>query len=396
MLLNRRAECRELDRLVSEVVAGNSRALVLTGDAGIGKSALLDYACEQAARAAIVQTAGVEAEKELAYAALHQLCAPMLDSLQHVPQPQADALRTAFGLAAGNPPDRVMVALAVLSLLSEVARDRPLLCVVDDVQWIDRASAQVMGFAARRLGNEAVAMIFAVRESGQEPGLPELAGLPTVRVEGLPTEEARSLLTMAHGGPLDRRILDRIVAESHGNPLALQELPKGFTPAELAGGFGLLNAEPLPRRIEESFRRQIAGFSSRTRQVVLVAAAEPVGDPAVLWRAVEQLDVTVDPHAISRELAGLVDLGAQVRFRHPLLRSAVYRSASPPERRRAHSALAEVVDAAKDPSASRGTERRPLWNPMRTSLQSWSAAPYVPRAAVALQRQRPCSNVHRS
>ncbi|NMO55523.1 helix-turn-helix transcriptional regulator [Actinoplanes sp. TBRC 11911] len=347
MVIDRRAERAALDHLLTEVQTGRSGALVLRGEAGIGKSMLLDYVGGQAAAGGhIVRTAGVEAEQELPFAALHQVCVPMLDRLHHLPGPQRDALRTAFGLSAGDPPDRFLVGLAVLGLFAQLARDQPVVCLVDDAHWLDRASAQVLGFAARRLRAESVAMVFAVRG---EP-IDALAGLPEIVVSGLPEESARALLASSRLGPVDDRVLDRLIAESHGNPLALVELPRGFTPAELAGGFGLYDAEALPRRIEESYRRQIAGLAPQARQVLLVAAAEPTGDPVLVWRAVDRLGLDPDAEvAAALKAAGLVEFGSTVRFRHPLLRSAVYRSATAAEQRRAHAVLAEVIDPATDP-----------------------------------------------
>jgi len=337
-----------LDQLVADVRAGESRALVVRGDAGIGKTALLEYVLGQASDCRAARAAGPEAEKELAFAALHQVCAPMLDRLARLPGPQRDALGTAFGLNAGARPDLFMIGLAALGLFSEAARDRPLLCVIDDAQWLDRASAQVLAFAARRLRAEPVAMIFAVRETGEQVEVPELAGLAKLLITGLPADEARTLLVSAHPGrPLDGPVPERVVAESQGNPLALLELPRGFTPMEL-GGFGLGSA-PLPRQIEESFRRQIATLSATTRHVLLVAAAEPLGDPVLVLRAVDHLGIGIEAPAAQAEAAGLVEFAARVRFRHPLLRSAIYRAATPEDRRSAHGALAQVTDPVADP-----------------------------------------------
>jgi DNA-binding CsgD family transcriptional regulator/tetratricopeptide (TPR) repeat protein len=346
LLLGRHAERTALDRLLADVQTGRSGALVLRGEAGIGKSALLGYAKAHAGGARVVRIAGVEAEQELPFAALHQLCAPMLDQLERLPEPQRDALRTAFGLSAGDPPDRFMVGLGLLGLLSYQAREQPTVCLIDDAQWLDRASAQVLGFAARRLRAESVVMIFAWRG---EPG-DALAAVPELVVTGLPDDDARTLLASSHLGPVDDRVLDRLIAESHGNPLALVELPRGFTPAELAGGFGLFDSEALPRRIEESYRRQIAGLSPEARQVLLVAAAEPTGDPVLVWRAVDRLGIEADADiATALANAGLVEFDSTVRFRHPLLRSAVYRVAGEDEQRRVHAVLAEVTDPVTDP-----------------------------------------------
>lgn len=347
MLLNRRRECLLLDQLVADVRAGESRALVVRGEAGIGKTALLDHALDQASGFRLVRAAGVEAEQELAFAAVHQVCAPMLDRLTRLPVPQQRALGTAFGLSAGSPPDRFTVGLAVLGLFAEVARERPLLCVVDDAQWLDHASAQVLAFAARRLLAESVAMIFAVRETDEQAEVSVLAGLAELVVTGLSDEHARAMLAAAHPWAVDDRVLERIVAESHGNPLALLELPRGFTPMELAGGFGL-GGVAVPHRIEESFRRQIATLSPATRRVLLVAAAEPVGDPVTVWRAVDRLGTGIEGVASPRVAADLVEFASRVRFRHPLLRSAIYRAASPEDRRSAHRALAQVTDPVAD------------------------------------------------
>ncbi len=282
---------------------------------------------------------------ELPFAGLHQLCAPMLDRLERLPGPQRDALGTAFGLSAGDAPDRFLVGLAVLSLLCEVASERPLVCVVDDAQWLDRASAQALAFVARRLLAESVALVVAVRESGTEQ---EFTGLPELVVEGLRDGDARALLGSVIRGPLDERVRNRIVAETRGNPLALLELPRGMTPAELAGGFGLPDGPALPGRIEQSFRQRVEGLPAQTQRLLLVAAAEPVGEPVLVWRAAERLGIGVDA-AAPAETFGLCEFGARVRFRHPLVRSAVYRAASSEDRQAVHRALAEVTDPGVDP-----------------------------------------------
>jgi DNA-binding CsgD family transcriptional regulator len=343
MLLGRRSECEVVDRLLERVRSGRSGTLVVRGEAGIGKTALLQHAIDSASDLQIVRTVGVESEMELPFAALHQVCAPLLGRLERIPGPQHDALAAAFGLKVGPAPDRFFVALAVLSLLSAGAEQRPLLCVVDDAQWLDPASAQVLAFVARRLLAEGVAMLFATREpSGQLRGLPELV------IGGLGPSDARALLGSAIRWPLDERVLERIVAETRGNPLALLELPRGLSPSQLAGGFGLPGALPLVARIEESFRRRIEDLPDDTRLLLLVAAAEPVGDPALLWRAAGRLGVT-SVAMTPAEAAGLLELGAQVRFRHPLVRPAVYRSASTRERQSVHRALAEAIDPELEP-----------------------------------------------
>jgi DNA-binding CsgD family transcriptional regulator len=344
-LRDRRGECRALDRLIEAVRAGESRTLVVRGDPGVGKTVLLEHVAGRASGAGclVAHVMGVQSEMELAFAGLHQLCAPILGRAERLPVPQRDALRTALGIAAGPPPDRFLVGLAVLGLLSEVTGDRPLICVVDDEQWLDQASAQALGFAARRLAADPVGLVFAARNPG-----PELAGLPELVVDGLADDDARALLEAALAGPLDARVADLIVAETRGNPLALLELPRGLTPAELAGGFGLPGAAPLTGRIEESFLRQLEALPEQTRRLVQLAAADPSGDRSLVWRAAGRLGIPADAAALAAE-AGLAEFGARVRFRHPLVRSAVYRSASLPDRRQLHAALAEVTDPQADP-----------------------------------------------
>src|SRR5208283_2841344 len=234
-LRGRRRECEALNRLVAEVRTGQSRPLVVHGEAGAGKTALLEYLLEQAAGCRIARAVGVESETGLAFAGLHQLCAPFLDRLERVPGPQRDALRTAFSMRAGDTPDRFAVGLAVLSLLSEVAGERPLVCVADNAHWLDRASGQALAFVARHLGATPIAMVFAVRQPGQQH---DLTGLPELVVHGLAERDARALLTSVVAGPLDEQVRDRIVAETRGNPGALLELASGLTPDGLAGGFG--------------------------------------------------------------------------------------------------------------------------------------------------------------
>jgi DNA-binding CsgD family transcriptional regulator len=341
-VLHDRCEEREaLVRLLEGVRGGQSRVLVVSGEPGVGKTALLDSAISSASGFRVIRAVGVESEMELAFAALQQLCAPMLDRLDRLPAPQQDALGVAFGLRAGDAPDRFLVGLSVLSLLAEMAVDRPLVCVVDDAQWLDRASAQALAFVARRLLAESVVLLLATREPGDE-----LEGLPRLVVEGLRNGDARALLGSVVRGPLDDRVRERIVAETHGNPLALLELPRGLTPAELAGGFGLLDAPGLSGRIEESFRRRLASLSAETQRLFLVAAADPVGDPVLVWRAADLLGIGVQAAA---ETDGLLAIGARVTFRHPLVRSSVYRAASPEERQAVHRALADATDPEIDP-----------------------------------------------
>ena len=334
-----------LDQLVASVRAGPSRALVLRGEAGVGKSALLEYLVQHASGCDVARAAGVESEMELAYAGLQQLCAPFVDRLERLPGPQRDAVSTAFGLRDGAPPDRFLVGLAVLSLLSDIAEQRPRICVVDDAQWLDAASAQALAFVARRLGAESVGLVFAVREPGGEQ---HFAGVAELAVSGLDDRAARALLATVLAGPLDERVRDRIVAETRGNPLALLELPRGRTPAELAGGFGLPDGPAVHGRIEQSFRERLAPLPPLTRCLLLLAAAEPTGDPVLVWRAAAELGIGPDAAAPAAG-AGLVDFGAQVRFGHPLVRSAVYSAAAAQERQRVHRALADATDADVDP-----------------------------------------------
>ncbi len=307
-LLGRRSECAALDQLVAGVRAGASRALVLRGEAGVGKSALLEYLVQQATGCAVARAAGVESEMELASAGLHQLCVPFVDRLERLPGPQRTALGTAFGLSDAGAPDRFLVGLAVLSLLSDVAEERPLVCLVDDAQWLDASSAQALAFVARRLGAESVALVFAVREAAEG----HLDGLAELVIHGLDDGDARALLESVVAGPLDERVRDRIVAETRGNPLALQELPRGRSPAELAGGFALADGS-APGRIEQSFRERLAPLPPSARLLLLVAAAEPTGDPALAWRAAAVLGVGPDAEAPAAA-AGLVEFrGAGLR-----------------------------------------------------------------------------------
>jgi DNA-binding CsgD family transcriptional regulator len=342
-LIDRGAERRLLDGVLREVRSGHSRVLVLHGDAGVGKSALMGYLASQAAGCRLIRAAGVESERELAYAALHQLCAPLLDHLEHLPPPQRDALGTAFGLGAGPTPDRFLIGLAVLSLLSEGADAQPLVCLVDDVQWLDRASAQALAFVGRRLGAEAVALIVASRVVSTD-----MATLPQMPVTGLREADARALLDAVLTAPLDERVRDQFIAETGGNPLALLELPRGRGGHELAGGFALPGSAPLSAAVQDSFRRGVQALPEQTRRLLLLAAAEPLGDPVLLWRAAARLGIGAEA-AAPATAAGLAEFGVRVRFRHPLARSAVYRSASVAQRQLAHGALAEVTDPQRDP-----------------------------------------------
>ena len=319
--------------------------LVVRGEAGVGKSVLLEYAAERATGFRVARAAGAESEMELAFAGLHQLCSPLLDRLDRLPEPQQAALRTAFGQQDGDPPARFLLALAVLSLLAEAAEERPLFCLIDDAQWLDRATAQALGFVARRLLAERIALVFAVREPSDDR---ELAGLPELLVEGLGEEDARQLLASAIRGRVDERVRDRIIAEARGNPLALLELPQGLAPEGLAGGYSLPDAKPLAGQIEQSFLRRLEPLPRDSQRLVLTAAAEPVGDVTLLWRAAERLGIGAEA-SVPAEAAGLMEITSRVRFRHPLVRSAAYRAATVPERQEAHRALADATDPDVDP-----------------------------------------------
>ena len=346
MLVGRRAEHEAVERLLARAPDGRSGVLLVRGEAGIGKTAMLQHARAAAASSGfrVADAVGVESEAEFAFAGVHQLCAPLLERTGRLPEPQQAALGVALGLRGGAAPDRFLVGLAVLNLLAEVAEDGPLLCLVDDAQWLDRASAQVLAFVARRLAAERVVVVFALRDPVEQP----FAGLPELRLDGLRDADARTLLASAVRAPLDDVVRDRILAEARGNPLALLELPRGAQQARLAGGFELPDVLGVPRRVEDGFRQRAGDLPPDTQLLLLVAASEPTGDPALLWRAAAELGVAREA-AAPAEAAGLVELDTRVRFRHPLVRSAVYRSAAPPDQRRAHGALAAVTDPQRDP-----------------------------------------------
>ena len=345
-LFGRVGELEILRQLLADVRDGKSAVLVVRGEPGIGKTALLGQVSAEASGFQMVRVVGVESEMELPYAGLHQLCAPMLSRLDRLPEPQHDALRTAFGISSGPPPDRFMLALAALNLMAAVSERQPLLCVVDDAQWLDQASAQVLGFVARRLLAESVGLVFAARTPG--PGLDPLAGLPELQLGGLDHESARALLSTVMSARLDERVRARIIEETRGSPLALLELYRGLNPAELAGGFALPDTGDVPRRIENEYAERLAELPEEVQRLVVLAAADPVGDPALILRAAGALGLdtrTVDVAAA----AGLLVFGANVRFRHPLVRSAAYRAADVKDLRAAHAALAAVTDPEADP-----------------------------------------------
>jgi DNA-binding CsgD family transcriptional regulator len=375
-LLGRQREREVLDRLLDGVRGGRSGVLVVHGEAGVGKTALLDYAVEAGREFRIARASGVEAEMELPFAAVQQLCSPFFELHERLPQPQHDALGVAFGLIDGpdHPPahprpNRFLVGLAVLGLLAEAAEERPLVCVVDDAQWLDDASARTLAFVARRLLAEKIALVFATRELGDA-----LAGLPEVHAQPLGRRDARALLESVLPARLDEAVLERIIAETHGNPLALLELPRGLSPTELAGGFGLPATVPLSASIEEGYTRRLARLPRDARRLLLVAAADPVGDPALVWRAAERLGIPQSAaHTVESEK--LLALTPRVVFRHPLVRSAVYGAAELDERREVHRALAEATDPEVDP------DRRAWHRAQATATPDEAAAAELERSA---------------
>jgi DNA-binding CsgD family transcriptional regulator/tetratricopeptide (TPR) repeat protein len=372
-LVGRHRERKVLDGLLAGARDRRAGALVVHGQPGVGKTALLAWAIEAAPGFRVVRTAGVEAEMELSFAALQQLCAPILDLMERLPQAQRDALAVAFGLTAGQAPNPFLVGLAVLGLLSEAAEERPLLCVADDAQWLDGASARALAFVARRLVADKIALLFATRDLGGA-----IARLPELQVEPLGHRDARLLLESALPARLDERVLERVVVETRGNPLALLELPRGLTPAQLAGGFGLPAAVPLSASIEESFRRRLAGLSHDARRLLLIAAADPVGDPALVWRAAEWLEIP-ETAAQTVEAEGFLTLGVRVVFRHPLVRSAVYGASGLRERREIHRALAEATDPEVDP------DRRAWHRALSASMPDEEVAAELERSAARAQ-----------
>jgi hypothetical protein len=372
-LLGRQREQAVLERLLVTARSGHGAVLAVYGDPGVGKTALLDHAVMNAEDFRVVRTAGAEGEMELDCAALQQLCSPILEFIERLPGPQQDALGVAFGLSAGPAPSPFLVGLAVLGLLSEAAERQPLLCVVDDAQWLDGTSGRALAFVARRLLAERIALVFATRELGSG-----LARFPQLRVDPLSRRAARELLESALAARLDESVLERIVAETGGNPLALLELPRGLTPAQLAGGFGLPAALPLSVGIEQSFRRRLARLPRDARRLLLLAAAEPLGDPALLLRAAQQLGIP-ETTAHTAELEGLLTVDGAVAFRHPLVRSAVYGSAEPNERREAHRALADATDPRTDP------DRRAWHRAQAASMPDEGVAGDLERSATRAQ-----------
>jgi DNA-binding CsgD family transcriptional regulator len=343
LLIGRTNECQVLDAFLAATRKGEGGAIVLHGEPGIGKTALLEYAVLSATDFDVLRTVGSEAEMELPYAAFLELLRPGADRVEQLPAPQRKAIEIVLGEREGDAPDRLLVGLALLNLLSELGSKRPLLCVVDDAQWLDTSSAQAMGFAARHISRDAVAFVFGARTLTDEA-----RGLPALTIAGLGDQDARIILATVLPGRLDDRVVDRIVTEAHGNPLALLELPRGLTPSQLAGGFGLPVSITLAGRIEESYRRRLARLPADSRRLLLIAAADPTGDTEIIWRAADRLGIAEDA-AEAIEDDGLVDLNEGLVFRHPLVRSAVYKTASPKNRREAHLALAEATDSKLDP-----------------------------------------------
>jgi predicted ATPase len=368
-LLGRQHERDVLERLLEGAREGRGGVLAMHGEPGVGKTALLEYAVEAGKDFRVVRTAGVEGEMKLDYAALQRLCSPILEFSERLPDPQRDALGVAFGLSAGQAPSPFLVGLAVLGLLSETAEQQPLLCVVDDSQWLDGASARALAFVARRLLAERIVLVFATLDVGSG-----LARFPELRVKPLGRRDARTLLESVLAARLDESVLERIVAETGGNPLALLELPRGLTPGQLAGGFGLPAALPLSTGIEQSFTRRLARLPRDARRLLLLAAAEPVGDLALLWRAAQQLGIP-ETAAQAVESEGFLMLDGAVVFRHPLVRSAVYGAAEPNERREAHRALADATDPQLDPDRRAWHVRRRRPRPTKR----WPASSSAPR-----------------
>jgi DNA-binding CsgD family transcriptional regulator len=343
-LRGRDSECETLRGLISTAQAGSSQVLVLRGEAGVGKTALLNFVTEQASGFRCVQVAGVQSDMELAFAGLQQLCAPLLSHLDELPEPQREALNVAFGRGVGATPDRFLVGLAVLSLMAAAAEDQPLLCIIDDAQWLDEVSVQTLAFVARRLLAEPVALVFAARD----PGAAALSGLPELAIHGLSDGDARELLDSVMLGAIDPRVRDRIVAETRGIPLAILEVPRSVSATELAGGFWISGKRSSAAAIEAGFIERIRSLPDPTQQLLLLAAAEPVGDAALFLRAAAQLGIPVDALAPA-EAAGLIEFGPRMRFHHPLMRSAAYRAAELTERRVIHRALADATDPQTDP-----------------------------------------------
>jgi DNA-binding CsgD family transcriptional regulator len=343
LLLGRNNECQVLDALLAATRKGEGGAIVVHGEAGIGKTAILEYAVESATGFDVLRTVGNEADRELPYAGLHELCRGRASEVEQLREPQRKAVEIVLGWRDGDPPDRLLVGLALVNLVSVSGSKRPLLCVVDDSQWLDSSSAQAIAFAARHISRDAVVFLFGARTLSDE-----FRGIPKLAIGGLGSQDSRSLLATVLPDRVDDRVVDRLIAETHGNPLALLELPRGLTPSQLAGGFGLPVAVTLAGQIEESYRRRLAKLPLKSRKLLLIAAADPTGDSEIIWRAADKLGVGEEA-AEGAEDDGLIDLSEGIVFRHPLVRSAAYNSATPKNRREAHLALAEATDGVLDP-----------------------------------------------
>jgi DNA-binding CsgD family transcriptional regulator len=343
-LRGRASESETLRGLLAAVQSGTSQVLVLRGQAGVGKTALLEYVSELAEGFRCIQVAGVQSDMELAFAGLQQLCAPLLNHLDELPEPQREALNVAFGRGVGATPDRFLVGLAVLSLIAAAANGQPLLCIVDDAQWLDEVSVQTLAFVARRLLAEPVAIVFTARERGAEA----LKGLPELAISGLSDGDARELLESVMVGAIDPRVRDRIVAETRGIPLAIIEVPRSASATELAGGFWISGKRSSAAAIEDGFVSRIQSLPVETQRLLLLAAAEPVGDAALFLRAAAKLCIPVDALAPA-EADGIIEFGPRMRFHHPLMRSAAYRAADLTERRTIHGVLADATDPETDP-----------------------------------------------
>jgi AAA ATPase domain len=377
-LLGRQAECHALDRLLTDAIAGQSGVMVLRGEAGIGKSALLAYVSERAQGMYVAKAVGVESEMELAYSGLQQLCGPMLDRLEQLPQPQRTALATVFGLSEGSAPDRFLVGLATLTLFADVAEHQPLVCIVEDAQWLDQASEQTLAFVSRRLLAERVAVVCAVRR-GIGDGV--LAGLPGLVVGQLGENDSLALLLENLDGPLDAAVCRRIVAESNGNPLALLEFPRTWSVAELAGGFGLPERLPLIGKIEESYIRRLKRLPPDTQILLLCAAAEPIGDPVP---APTRRRDSRDRHGGGRRRPGCRAAHGRSAWSSRTRSSAPPRTGPRPRTTATGSTARSPMPPTQRPTPTDepGTAPAPPPGPTRTSPLSWSDPPAAPRLGV--------------
>ncbi|MFI1439120.1 helix-turn-helix transcriptional regulator [Streptomyces fructofermentans] len=333
-----------LEQTLNTARAGSGTVLVLRGEAGIGKTALLRHVEAHAIGFRTVGVSGIEAEMVLPYASLQQLCAPMMSRLHDLTAPQREALSIAFGLAEGEAANRLLVGMAVLGLMATATEDQPLVCIVDDAQWLDETSMQVLTFVAKHLAHTSVALIFALQELRED----RTAGLPDLAVEGLSIPDARALLDSVVCVPLDPLVRDRIVAEAHGNPTALLELPSTLAPTELAGGFWLPDSHSLTSYLESAFHRRFRLLPPDSQRLLQIAAAEPTGDVDLLFRAAGSQGIAAAAAAPAVS-SGLIQFDTGVCFQHPMVRSAVYRRMSVPDRQAVHQALAEATDPETAP-----------------------------------------------